>query len=1132
MKQLSTYLLLNLIFLSSLSYSQPWMRTPLTSNSNENVDPDNYYNIKQKFNQYWESHPSSDNEHENAEEGGFQQFKRWQHFIEPRVYPSGKLPDPEILIHEYQKSKTLRGRHQIEAASTNWEEIGPGVVPGGGGGAGRLNVITFHPTDPNTFYVGAACGGVWKTTDGGSTWNSNSDFLSAIGVADIAINARYPDSIYIATGDGHGYEVGNDFWGGTYSAGIMLSTDGGQTYSPIGLSYQQSQSRIIQRMVIHPLHPETLIATTRTGIWQSTNAGVTWTNRRNGGFYDIEFNVSNPDIVYTANNSSLFISSDGGATWNQTATLGAGDRISLAVTASNPDVIYAFCAGNQGLYKSVDGGSTFVFKQNMGGVGTFYGYWDTSLDVSPTNENVVFCGGLDLYKSTNGGTSFTTMTSWSNWGAPDYVHADQKRTVFKPGSGTTIFATNDGGLFRSDDGGNNWVDLSEGLAIKQYYRLGVSQQDAGLIVAGAQDNGTDLLKNGVWEHILGGDGMDCAVNPQNDNRMIYSLQYGSFSRTANRGNSNLNVSTNFSGSGAWVTPVVYHPITPSTLYIANTAFHRSTNDGSSFTQISSDFALNLLEHIAVAPSNPDVIYVCNAGEIYRSTDGGFNFSSINNGLPNGQNALSWIAVSNTNPDHAWVTVSGYSAGLKAYKTINGGQTWTNISGTLPNVPANCIVYQDNSNDALYLGTDFGVYYLDNNLTDWIVFGNGFPNVVVSELEIMYGVQKLRAATFGRGIWEIDLNTNSFFALDAGVTNVANPVNFQCATNIIPELTIKNFGGDTLTSLTINYIIDGGGAVWQQNWSGSLPTQASEVVQLPSIPFTAGPHILEIYTTNPNGNADQNPLNDTKVTTFNIADTLTLPIIEGFESGTLPIAKWTQLDNFNLLSITNTASGFGNSTQCLKANLFNNQNEAILTSAKLDFNNITLPARMRFNVANARNNNGLRDSLIIRYSVDCGVTWSNLFRKGGTALSTVGVTTTAFVPTSSQWRAELVDLNSLAGNAEVLLQFIIKGGANNLYLDDINIQTGTTSLDPSQLNDAVSIYPNPANNELNFNFSEDLLVKEIHISDLAGRLITTEYLQSISSTHVINLANYSNGMYMIQIKTNNGLIVKPIFIQHN
>jgi hypothetical protein len=188
--------------------------------------------------------------------------------------------------------------------------------------------------------------------------------------------------------------------------------------------------------------------------------------------------------------------------------------------------------------------------------------------------------------------------------------------------------------------------------------------------------------------------------------------------------------------------------------------------------------------------------------------------------------------------------------------------------------------------------------------------------------------------------------------------------------------------------------------------------------------------------------------------------------------------------------------------------------------------------MRFNVANARNNNGLRDSLIIRYSVDCGVTWSNLFRKGGTALSTVGVTTTAFVPTSSQWRAELVDLNSLAGNAEVLLQFIIKGGANNLYLDDINIQTGTTSLDPSQLNDAVSIYPNPANNELNFNFSEDLLVKEIHISDLAGRLITTEYLQSISSTHVINLANYSNGMYMIQIKTNNGLIVKPIFIQHN
>ena len=174
--------------------------------------------------------------------------------MKPRTFPTGEFFDPEILVKEQQKQKQSQLRLAIHPAitSANWTFVGPTSIPSNGGGTGRVNCIRFHPTDANIVYIGAAAGGVWKTTNGGSSWTSNTDFLDALSVADIAINPRYPDSVYVATGDGYGYEVGQDFWGGTYSAGVMLSVDGGQTWNTTGLSYNQTQSSIIHRLLINP----------------------------------------------------------------------------------------------------------------------------------------------------------------------------------------------------------------------------------------------------------------------------------------------------------------------------------------------------------------------------------------------------------------------------------------------------------------------------------------------------------------------------------------------------------------------------------------------------------------------------------------------------------------------------------------------------------------------------------------------------------------------------------------------------------------------------------------------------------------------------------------------------------------
>ncbi|MFL5753316.1 MAG: PKD domain-containing protein, partial [Bacteroidia bacterium] len=387
-------------------------------------------------------------------------------------------------------------------------------------------------------------------------------------------------------------------------------------------------------------------------------------------------------------------------------------------------------------------------------------------------KDFIVTGGVNIWKSSNGGTTMQIMAHWTGSGAP-YVHADVHTVEFLPGSGTTVFAGCDGGLFKTANTGTSWSDIGKsttgtGLQIGQIYKLSVSQTNANLTMTGWQDNGCSLYNNGTGSaaRVLGGDGMEVLIDYSNAS-IMYGEQYnGNIWKSTNGGGSfNTNVAgtggTGVDEDGAWVTPYIIHPTTPSTLLVGKKQVYRSTNSGTSFSTItlSGSGSTSDIVAMAYAPSNPSYIYVAKTSELHVSTNG-TSFTNITSLIPTG--GISSICVDPANPQRIWYTVSGqisgYSPGIKVFYSGNAGQTWTNVSYNLPNIPVNTIVYQPGSNDGLYVGTDVGVYYKDNSMSNWIYYSNGLPNVVVDELEIQQSTGKLRAATYGRGLWETDLYT--------------------------------------------------------------------------------------------------------------------------------------------------------------------------------------------------------------------------------------------------------------------------------------------------------------------------------------------------------------------------------------
>jgi photosystem II stability/assembly factor-like uncharacterized protein len=736
------------LFFLNGAHCQEWTR---------NIAPGStFFEVKAAFDAYYTNHGPFAGGRETEENSEYNRFKRWEAFVRPRLDAQGHFPASALSREWFRNKQTKRS----PSGPANWTLIGPTTVPLGGGGMGRLDVIRFQPGNPNILWVGSASGGLWKSVNGGNTWmNWNTDQLPSMGIADIAIDPHQTNTMYLATGDGYGYEAGGYFWGGTYTAGILKSTDGGLTWDTTGFKAIQSDKNIVQRLLINPSHPSTLLAAARNGLWRSADAGATWTLVLNNHIYDMEFNTSNDSVVYCSGNGSVYKSPDTGISWTALDTSihsTPGGRISIAVTNANPNYIYALTDSTL-LYRSADGGATFVKMTSPGNLINFYGYYDCVLSVSPRNPNMVCVAGMEIGESTDGGASWVMEGNWAGFPAANYVHADNHDIEFFPGSDSTFFSVNDGGLFKTTDGGNTWADLSAGLSISQIYRVAIAASDPGLMYLGLQDNSVIQDNANSWNVMVGGDGMECVVDYSNSNNVIVSTQNGSMSLSTDGGVTfnTLNPGGGITPPASWTIPIIQHPTQPNIFWAGYDEVYQSSDGGVSWQTISTGLLTpgSTLQVLGVAGSDPLRIYAGCYNEMHTTPDGGLSWTDISNGLPLLNNVVTSLAVSSRDPKRCWVTLSGYETGHKVYQTNDAGLTWINFSGTLPNIPADAITYEIGSPDRLYLGTDFGVYTRDSSQSDWQYFNTGLPNVIVDDLEINYQSGKMRAATYGRGLWE-------------------------------------------------------------------------------------------------------------------------------------------------------------------------------------------------------------------------------------------------------------------------------------------------------------------------------------------------------------------------------------------
>jgi photosystem II stability/assembly factor-like uncharacterized protein len=756
-------------------------------------DPDaNFQGTVNAFEKYWAGRA-------NHSHNGWKMFKRWEYIHKDEVQPDGKLPSPGYVLTEYQKYMMRRVPASPEGY---WTEIGPVTLPANPGnpfsqpnGMGRINGIGFHPTNPLIFYVGAPSGGLWKTMDGGSTWSALISDLPTLGVSAILMDPADPDWILIGTGDRDAADAPG--------LGVYKSIDGGITFLP---SNTGMDNKTVAMLLMHPSDPEIIFAATSGGIYKSTDHGVNWVLKTNNTtFKDIKFKPGDPTIMYAAQWGKFFRSADSGETWTQiTAGVVTGQRLVIGVSPNQPGYVYLCQASNvfKGLLKSTDSGLTFTTQSTSpniidyecdGSGAAGQATYDLCIAVDPNNANTIFVGSLNIWKSINGGVTWTINTHWkgATYGYPcaQSMHSDMHVMEWSPANGE-LYLGSDAGVFHTADLGTSWNNISSGLAIAQVYKIGQSATSQALSMNGFQDNGTAKSTGTAFTTVLGGDGMECIVDYSDTNYRYCEIYNGWIFRSIG-GDYNYIAGNGIHGiteSGGWVTPYIQHETVPTTMFAGYQNVWRSINvkattEPVAWTKISTG-EIALCDVLEQSPANTDILYVVRGIYLKRSdnaNDPNPAWTICTN--PGGSINITDLEAHPTDSNTVYATV-----GKKVYKSVDKGNTWTDISGTLPEININTLVFDKNSNEGIYIGNKTGVFYKDATMSDWIVYSTNLPTVDVRELEIFYDSanpinNRLKVATYGRGLWESELYSVTTLApANQNVASAAGETTFTVTSN--------------------------------------------------------------------------------------------------------------------------------------------------------------------------------------------------------------------------------------------------------------------------------------------------------------------------------------------------------------
>ncbi len=731
-----------------------------------------------------------------------------------RTYPFNEIPLGARSRAWESVAQSEKGFRSL-AVGTVWSSIGPtpttSAFPNNGGfTSGRINTIAVSPANNQIVLVGSATGGIWRSIDGGTTFTPVSDNQVDLAVGAIAFAPSNANIVYAGMGD-------ND--NGYFGTGVLKSTDAGATWTRINNNTFPDRGQCVKVAVdpndssrvyvaqfnsLNPANGGTFVS----GIHASIDGGVNWTNILAGSASDFAIHPTNPQILYAGIRFSfdqtpsqgLYKSINGGTTWNKVydSPFNAGQsstrEFRVAVTPASPNRVYIYFGTRETTPNSVrlemsdDAGATFTnrgtISNNAGGIDPGQFGYNTYLTASPVDANTVYVGSRDVFRSTDGGVTFTDISTafappWPNGAyTPDNqkFHSDQQSFAFQPASGSTFYCGGDGGVWKTTDSGANFTSLNATLSLTQFVSIGVSPTDATKSYGGTQDNGTQRRTAGSgWAEFSGGDGGKLVVDPVDPKRVYSSYVSGVMSRYLNNGATFDGQIANAGSFGEPVPPAAariafYPPIVgngvDSKIYVGTWRLFICTDCNDSLRDLGSTPATwtppggtfdqtnggsDVLSALAVARSNNQVIYSgSRAGRAMVSINGGANWTDITTGLPN--RSIPSITVSPTDPTLVYLTVSGYGTG-HVFRSTNSGTNWTDISNNLPNIPTSAFLIDPLTPTTLYAGTDIGVFRSTDNGGSWTVFNNGLPPVPVMAFSAQTG-GLIQIGTYGRGAYEL------------------------------------------------------------------------------------------------------------------------------------------------------------------------------------------------------------------------------------------------------------------------------------------------------------------------------------------------------------------------------------------
>jgi len=745
------------------------------------------------------------------------------------------LPDPNIPLGARKRAIEQRSKIPVfvptgnkngnpqpkSAAPTPWTSLGPAPtdsLSNAGRVSGRVTTLAYDNTN-NIIYAGAADGGVWKSADNGSSWIPLIDDQPTQAIGAIGLDPTNLNIIYAGTGEDN---FNGDAVGGI---GILKSVNGGKSWRLLpqtDFPYYYG----IYKIVVDPNAASHIFAATDQGLWTSVDSGNSWSQAL-GSFADGYATITdlvidastNPSTVYAArgkpyygDKNGIYKSTDGGSHFSLLGNAPNGSaygRIAIGIAPANHLQLYMVISSPSnntcmGMWSSSNGGATWVqttLSGEQGGPALFsddlgldsQGQYDMFLAVDPVMSGTVYVGGVNVFKTTDGGATFNNLTNVNTYN--NTIHADQHVLVFfgsnVSGQPRPFYVGNDGGVYSSLDGGQSWLDNNTNLSITQFY-AGSATNNFNVdkrVWGGTQDNGTQLYdgSGGIWYMPYGGDGGFTASDPTNPNIAYAENFYLNIRKTTDGGNTWYPSGAGINGSDSkqLIAPFVMDSSNPNRLLAGTNHLYETTDAANNWHEIGPATNAGSITAISIAPSVTSTIYIgTDEGAILVTRDDGLHWSDVSTGIIPSYVQATALAVSPTNPFDVVATFAGYASfsgrsnGTHVYRSTDGGSHWIDLSTNLPDIPFTSVVRNPTNPDVLYVSSRVGFFLTFNSGKSWYQYQFGLPDVLIEQLFTDLQFTTIFAATHGRGMYALPTSVlDTASALDR-LTSVPIALNFS------------------------------------------------------------------------------------------------------------------------------------------------------------------------------------------------------------------------------------------------------------------------------------------------------------------------------------------------------------------